>query len=64
VDLCSSGSGAPVRAAELFTMLKFQSMVPDAEDRKLELEPYKQANGGLFKMRDDRRVTPFRQIPA
>jgi lipopolysaccharide/colanic/teichoic acid biosynthesis glycosyltransferase len=40
-------------------MLKFRSMVPDAEDRKLQLMPHNEGNGGLFKMRDDPRITPF-----
>src|SRR4029434_5261632 len=40
-------------------MLKFRSMVPDAEDRKLQLMPYNEGSGGLFKMRDDPRITPF-----
>jgi exopolysaccharide biosynthesis polyprenyl glycosylphosphotransferase len=47
------------RGGESFTMLKFRSMVPDAEDRKLQLMPHNEGNGGLFKMRDDPRITPF-----
>jgi exopolysaccharide biosynthesis polyprenyl glycosylphosphotransferase len=47
------------RGGESFTMLKFRSMVPDAEDRKLQLVPYNEGNGGLFKMRDDPRITRF-----
>jgi exopolysaccharide biosynthesis polyprenyl glycosylphosphotransferase len=47
------------RGGESFTMLKFRSMVPNAEDRKLQLVPYNEGNGGLFKMRDDPRITPF-----
>jgi exopolysaccharide biosynthesis polyprenyl glycosylphosphotransferase len=46
------------RGGELFTMLKFRSMVPDAEARKVELLPYNEGNGGLFKMREDPRITP------
>ena len=40
-----------------FEMLKFRSMVVDAEDRRAELEPENDGNGVLFKMRDDPRVT-------
>jgi exopolysaccharide biosynthesis polyprenyl glycosylphosphotransferase len=47
------------QGGESFTMLKFRSMVPDAEDRKLQLVPYNEGNGGLFKMREDPRITPF-----
>jgi exopolysaccharide biosynthesis polyprenyl glycosylphosphotransferase len=47
------------RGGELFTMLKFRSMVPNAEDRKAHLMPYNEGGGGLFKMRDDPRITPF-----
>jgi exopolysaccharide biosynthesis polyprenyl glycosylphosphotransferase len=47
------------RSGELFTMLKFRSMVPNAEARKLELIAHNEGNGGLFKMRDDPRITPF-----
>lgn len=40
-----------------FTMLKFRSMVVDAEHRKSELEHLSEGNGVLFKMREDPRVT-------
>jgi exopolysaccharide biosynthesis polyprenyl glycosylphosphotransferase len=46
------------RGGELFTMFKFRSMVPDAEARKVQLLPCNEGNGGLFKMRDDPRITP------
>ena len=38
------------RGGELFTMLKFRSMVVDAEDRKLELMACNEGKGGLFKL--------------
>jgi exopolysaccharide biosynthesis polyprenyl glycosylphosphotransferase len=50
------------RGGELFTMLKFRSMVPDAEVRKVDLMAYNEGNGGLFKMRDDPRITRFGRL--
>ena len=42
-----------------FTLLKFRSMYIDAEKRKAELEDRNErADGLLFKIRDDPRVTP------
>jgi exopolysaccharide biosynthesis polyprenyl glycosylphosphotransferase len=41
-----------------FTMLKFRSMVPDAEERRPSLVDLDQGNGMLFKIREDPRVTP------
>ncbi|MEV4687263.1 sugar transferase [Microbacterium sp. LWH3-1.2] len=40
-----------------FTMLKFRSMVIDAEDRLAQLRALDEGNGVLFKMKDDPRVT-------
>ena len=40
-----------------FQMLKFRSMVTDAEQRKPALAPQDEGNGMLFKMRRDPRVT-------
>jgi exopolysaccharide biosynthesis polyprenyl glycosylphosphotransferase len=40
-----------------FTMLKFRSMVVDAEARLPQLESKSDGNGVLFKMKDDPRVT-------
>ncbi len=40
-----------------FTMLKFRSMVTDAEDRKGELAHLNEGNDILFKVREDPRVT-------
>ena len=39
------------RAGKLFTMLKFRSMVIDAENRKADLMARNEGNGGLFKLR-------------
>ena len=40
-----------------FTLYKFRTMVPDAEQRKSELAAYNEATGVLFKIRRDPRVT-------
>jgi exopolysaccharide biosynthesis polyprenyl glycosylphosphotransferase len=40
-----------------FEMLKFRSMVVDAEDRRADLEADDEGNGVMFKIRDDPRVT-------
>ncbi len=45
------------RGGEAFPMLKFRSMVVDAEDRRDELEDLNESEGPLFKIRDDPRVT-------
>ena len=50
------------RGGEPFTMLKFRSMVLDAEARKAELVPFNEAKGGLFKLRSDPRVTRLGKI--
>ncbi len=42
-----------------FTMLKFRSMVSDAEIRLRELQERNEGNGVLFKLKDDPRVTPL-----
>jgi exopolysaccharide biosynthesis polyprenyl glycosylphosphotransferase len=47
------------RGGELFTMLKFRSMVVDAEIRKVDLMALSEGNGALFKLRNDPRITPF-----
>ena len=41
-----------------FGMLKFRSMVVDAEQRLSELEHRNEGNGVLFKMKSDPRITP------
>ncbi|MDQ3893916.1 MAG: sugar transferase [Actinomycetota bacterium] len=40
-----------------FTMLKFRTMEHGADERQLELEARNEADGPLFKIRDDPRVT-------
>jgi exopolysaccharide biosynthesis polyprenyl glycosylphosphotransferase len=45
------------RGGELFTMLKFRSMVADAEARKVDLLALNEGHGALFKLRDDPRIT-------
>ncbi len=45
------------RRGERFWMLKFRSMVADAEARKAELRALNQAEGGLFKIEEDPRIT-------
>jgi lipopolysaccharide/colanic/teichoic acid biosynthesis glycosyltransferase len=45
------------RRGERFDMFKFRSMVPDAERIKRELHDRNEAEGGLFKITDDPRVT-------
>jgi len=40
-----------------FVMLKFRSMIHDAESRLEELLPYNEVAGNMFKMKNDPRVT-------
>jgi len=47
------------RGGELFTLLKFRSMVIDAEARKADLLAVNEGHGALFKLREDPRVTRF-----
>lgn len=47
------------RDGKPFQMLKFRSMMVDAEARKAELMDRNEGNGGLFKLRDDPRITPL-----
>jgi exopolysaccharide biosynthesis polyprenyl glycosylphosphotransferase len=47
------------RGGEFFRMLKFRSMVIDADARKVDLLPLNEGNGALFKLRDDPRITRF-----
>jgi lipopolysaccharide/colanic/teichoic acid biosynthesis glycosyltransferase len=42
-----------------FTVLKLRTMVVDAESRVAELRDRNEADGPLFKLRDDPRVTPI-----
>ncbi|WP_239451778.1 sugar transferase [Frondihabitans sp. PAMC 28766] len=63
--LVKSGDGGPVlfrqtrvgRDGERFTMLKFRTMVVDAEERLAELSAQSEGAGLLFKMKQDPRVT-------
>ncbi|MEU4601877.1 sugar transferase [Kribbella sp. NPDC023972] len=45
------------RGGQPFQMLKFRTMVADAEARQGELHALNEGNGVLFKLRDDPRVT-------
>jgi exopolysaccharide biosynthesis polyprenyl glycosylphosphotransferase len=45
------------RHGKSFWMLKFRSMVPDAEARKCELRQLNEVQGGLFKIAADPRIT-------
>lgn len=47
------------RAGEPFRMMKFRSMVVDAETQLTKLDVKNEGNGPLFKLRDDPRVTRF-----
>jgi lipopolysaccharide/colanic/teichoic acid biosynthesis glycosyltransferase len=48
------------RGGQPFYVLKFRTMVADAERRMAELESHNEASGGvLFKIRRDPRVTPL-----
>jgi exopolysaccharide biosynthesis polyprenyl glycosylphosphotransferase len=42
-----------------FPMFKFRTMVADAEERQKELETMNEADGPVFKIRNDPRVTPL-----
>jgi exopolysaccharide biosynthesis polyprenyl glycosylphosphotransferase len=64
-----TGGGGPVlfrqqrigREGKAFSMLKFRTMVADADARKVELLAQNQADG-LFKMHDDPRITRVGRI--
>jgi len=45
-----------------FRMLKFRTMVADADRQKAALEPANEAGGALFKIRDDPRVTAVGRV--
>jgi exopolysaccharide biosynthesis polyprenyl glycosylphosphotransferase len=45
------------KGGRLFICYKFRTMVPDAEARKAALAAHNEADGPLFKMRDDPRIT-------
>jgi exopolysaccharide biosynthesis polyprenyl glycosylphosphotransferase len=44
---------------KIFPMFKFRSMISDAEKLFPQLEPHSEAEGHLFKMKEDPRVTPL-----
>lgn len=46
-------------AGRKFRILKFRTMYEDAEDRKAEVEELNEADGPVFKIRKDPRVTPI-----
>ncbi len=50
------------RYGEPFKMIKFRSMVVDAEEKLRELAEANEGSGPLFKMKDDPRVTPLGRI--
>lgn len=50
------------RGGEPFTMLKFRSMVVDAEQRKFDLMERNEGKGGLFKLSADPRITRLGQF--
>jgi exopolysaccharide biosynthesis polyprenyl glycosylphosphotransferase len=45
-----------------FKMLKFRTMVPDAERLQASLEALNEAQGPVFKIKDDPRITPIGRI--
>jgi len=47
------------RFGKPFVMYKFRSMIDDAEMRRVELEPFNQMSGPVFKVESDPRITPF-----
>jgi exopolysaccharide biosynthesis polyprenyl glycosylphosphotransferase len=46
----------------LFPMYKFRTMVPDAEKRQAELESSNEADGPVFKIRNDPRITAIGRL--
>jgi len=42
----------------IFSLYKFRTMVPDAEEQMKEIEYLNEVDGPVFKIRDDPRVTP------
>jgi exopolysaccharide biosynthesis polyprenyl glycosylphosphotransferase len=45
-----------------FKLLKFRTMVVDAEQRMNEVEPLNEADGPIFKIKNDPRITPIGRI--
>jgi exopolysaccharide biosynthesis polyprenyl glycosylphosphotransferase len=50
------------KGGRTFRMLKFRTMVPDAEQRLAELPAADTGNGVLFKLRDDPRLTQIGRV--
>ena len=46
----------------IFSMCKFRTMVPDAEERLAEIEHLNEATGPVFKIKDDPRITPIGRL--
>jgi len=46
----------------IFKMIKFRTMVVDAEQRQQAIEHLNEASGPVFKIRDDPRMTPFGRL--
>ena len=59
-----SAAAGPESAAQPFDCLKFRTMQTDAEQRQEELEGLNEADGALFKIRRDPRVTTVGAPPA
>lgn len=65
--LVKSGTGGPALFRQQrvgmngrrFTMLKFRTMVPDAERQRPAMAAHNEMDGPVFKMRDDPRLTPI-----
>jgi exopolysaccharide biosynthesis polyprenyl glycosylphosphotransferase len=49
-------------SGRVFKMIKFRSMVPNADELRAELEEYNEGAGPLFKLRTDPRVTRVGQF--
>jgi exopolysaccharide biosynthesis polyprenyl glycosylphosphotransferase len=50
------------KGGQLFTCYKFRTMVPDAEARKADLHALNEADGPLFKIREDPRATRIGRV--
>jgi exopolysaccharide biosynthesis polyprenyl glycosylphosphotransferase len=42
-----------------FPLIKFRTMIPDAEEHQKELEHFNEASGPAFKIKNDPRITPI-----